>query len=53
MTVIRLLLAIFLPPIAVLITTGLSATLLLNILLTIIGVIPGMVHAVWVVAKNS
>ena len=51
MTIIRILLAIFLPPIAVLLTAGFGSALLINIILTILGIIPGMVHAVWVVAK--
>ncbi|TFE02502.1 YqaE/Pmp3 family membrane protein [Jeotgalibacillus sp. R-1-5s-1] len=41
-------LAIFLPPLAVLFT-GRFGSFLLNILLTILGYIPGLIHAVIVV----
>ncbi len=51
MNILRIILAILLPPIGVLLTTGLSLQLLLNILLTILGYIPGIVHAVWIIAK--
>lgn len=40
--------AIFLPPLAVALRTGCGAQLLLNILLTILGWIPGVIHA-WIV----
>uniref|UniRef100_A0A914XII9 Plasma membrane proteolipid 3 n=1 Tax=Plectus sambesii TaxID=2011161 RepID=A0A914XII9_9BILA len=49
--ILRLLLAILLPPLGVLSVTGCQCTqtLLINILLTIIGYIPGIIHAIWVV----
>lgn len=49
---IRIILAIFLPPIAVLMTAGLGLQFLLNILLTLLGVVPGMVHALWIVMRD-
>ena len=45
-------LAILLPPDAVLIRRGLSWDLLLNIVLTMIGYLPGQVHAVWIAFRN-
>ncbi len=53
MTLIRIILCLFLPPLAVFLTVGIKLHFWLNILLTILGVLPGMVHALWVVAKNS
>ncbi|MEM9882169.1 MAG: YqaE/Pmp3 family membrane protein [Planctomycetota bacterium] len=50
---IKVLLAIFLPPIAVLIERGIGVSLLLNILLTLIGVIPGSIHAVLVILDEA
>ena len=47
-----ILLAILLPPLGVLLTRGLSGQFLLNILLTLLGYIPGLVHAVWLVARK-
>jgi uncharacterized membrane protein YqaE (UPF0057 family) len=52
MTFIEVLFAVFLPPIAVLMRRGVSTQLLINIILTIIGWIPGVIHALWVLASN-
>lgn len=49
---IRIILAIFLPPIAVLLTAGIGVQFFLNILLTILGIVPGMVHALWIVMRD-
>ena len=53
MQLIRILLAVFLPPVGVFLTYGLSTTLLINIALTFLGWIPGVIHAVWVIAKHE
>jgi uncharacterized membrane protein YqaE (UPF0057 family) len=42
-------LALILPPLAVLIKVGLTTHLLINVILTILGFVPGQIHAVWVV----
>ncbi len=52
MDLLRILIAILLPPLGVFLQVGLSKTLLLNIILTLLGYIPGIVHAVWVIAKR-
>lgn len=43
--IISLLLAFFLPPLAVFIERGIGADLIINIILTILGWIPGIIHA--------
>ncbi|CEF65002.1 Proteolipid membrane potential modulator family-containing protein [Strongyloides ratti] len=43
-----ILLALFLPPVAVLIKDGIGLQFILNILLFIFGALPGIVHAIWV-----
>ena len=48
MKVLKILFAILFPPIAVFLERGVGTSLLINILLTIIGIIPGIVHALWV-----
>jgi uncharacterized membrane protein YqaE (UPF0057 family) len=48
---VRILLAIFLPPVAVLMTNGIGLQFLLNILLTIFFVLPGTIHALWLVLR--
>lgn len=53
MKLLRLLLAILLPPLGVYLTVGFGFTLLVNILLTILGWLPGAIHALWVITKQS
>lgn len=53
MKIIKVLLAIFLPPLAVLLERGVGMSLLINILLTLIGVIPGSIHAVLVILDDA
>ncbi|XPS87449.1 conserved uncharacterized membrane protein, UPF0057 [Desulfosarcina variabilis str. Montpellier] len=51
MDLIRILFSILLPPLGVFFQVGLGKHFWLNILLTLLGYIPGIVHAVWVIAK--
>lgn len=52
MDVIRILLAIFVPPLGVFLQVGLGLHFWLNILLTILGYIPGIIHAVYIIVKR-
>jgi uncharacterized membrane protein YqaE (UPF0057 family) len=52
MDVLRILLAILLPPLGVFLQVGIGLHFWLNILLTLLGYVPGIVHAVWVIAKK-
>lgn len=47
----RIVAAILLPPLGVFLQVGLGKHFWINVLLTILGYIPGIVHAVWVIAK--
>jgi uncharacterized membrane protein YqaE (UPF0057 family) len=47
--VLKILLAILLPPVGVFLEVGLGLHFWLNILLTVLGYIPGIIHAVWVI----
>lgn len=49
---LRIILAILLPPVGVFFQVGLGIHFWINILLTILGYIPGIVHAVWVIARD-
>lgn len=49
---LRILLAVFLPPLGVFLQVGLGGQFWLNILLTLLGYIPGIVHAVWIIARR-
>ncbi|MEM9483752.1 MAG: YqaE/Pmp3 family membrane protein [Cyanobacteria bacterium P01_F01_bin.116] len=50
---LRYLLAILLPPVGVFLTYGLSTPLVINIILTLLGWVPGSLHAVWTLAKHD
>ncbi|WP_088890285.1 YqaE/Pmp3 family membrane protein [Leptolyngbya ohadii] len=51
MKLLRYALGILVPPVGVFLTYGISSTLLINILLTVLGWIPGSIHAVWAISK--
>ncbi|WP_082803730.1 MULTISPECIES: YqaE/Pmp3 family membrane protein [unclassified Anabaena] len=52
MDLVRILCAIFFPPLGVFLQVGIGKDFWINILLTFLGYIPGIVHAVWVIAKK-
>lgn len=52
MDVIRILLAILLPPAGVFLQVGLGFHFWLNILLTLLGYVPGIIHAIWVIVTK-
>lgn len=52
MDFIRVLLSILLPPLGVFLQVGIGPQFWLNILLTLLGYIPGVVHAIWIIAKR-
>lgn len=52
MDIVRILCAILLPPLGVFLQVGLGLHFWINILLTILGYIPGIVHAVWIIARK-
>ena len=52
MDLIRIILSVILPPLGVFRQVGLGKHFWLNILLTILGYIPGVVHAVWIIARR-
>jgi uncharacterized membrane protein YqaE (UPF0057 family) len=49
---IRLVLAVLLPPLGVFTQVGFGLHFWLNILLTLLGYIPGIIHAVWIIATR-
>ncbi|WP_416672364.1 YqaE/Pmp3 family membrane protein [Egbenema bharatensis] len=50
---LKILLAILLPPVGVFLSYGVGTTLLINILLTVLGWLPGSIHAVWAITKQA
>ncbi|WP_084005407.1 YqaE/Pmp3 family membrane protein [Gilvimarinus polysaccharolyticus] len=52
MDIVRLILSILLPPVGVFLQVGLGLHFWLNILLTLCGYLPGIIHAVWIIARR-
>ncbi len=52
MDVVRVLIAILLPPLGVFLQVGIGLQFWLNILLTLLGYIPGIIHAVYIIVKR-
>ncbi|KAB5554980.1 hypothetical protein GE09DRAFT_964761, partial [Coniochaeta sp. 2T2.1] len=47
----KIILAVILPPLGVFLERGCGADLFINILLTILGYIPGIIHALYIILK--
>jgi uncharacterized membrane protein YqaE (UPF0057 family) len=52
MDLLRILIAILIPPLGVFLQVGIGLHFWLNILLTLLGYIPGVIHAIWVILKK-
>jgi uncharacterized membrane protein YqaE (UPF0057 family) len=48
---LRYILVVVLPPASVFLAYGAGTTLLISIVLTLIGWVPGIIHALWVLTK--
>jgi uncharacterized membrane protein YqaE (UPF0057 family) len=51
MDLLRIVIAILLPPLGVFLQVGIGKHFWINVLLTILGYIPGIIHAIWVINK--
>ena len=51
--VLRIVLAIFLPPVAAFLTVGIGLHFWLNLILTLLFFIPGVIHALWLVVTKA
>jgi uncharacterized membrane protein YqaE (UPF0057 family) len=51
MDLLRIIIATLLPPLGVFLQVGIGMQFWINIVLTILGYIPGIVHAIWVIVK--
>ncbi|MEW4489609.1 YqaE/Pmp3 family membrane protein [Thalassoglobus sp. JC818] len=47
--ILKIILAILLPPVGVFLEVGLGLPFVINVLLTILGYIPGIIHALYVI----
>jgi len=50
--IFKIIIAIILPPLGVFLEVGCSGAFFLNILLTILGYIPGIIHAVYIISTR-
>lgn len=53
MNILNLILAILLPPVGAFLQVGASKHFFINIILTLLGYLPGVLHAVWLVATDK
>ncbi|MBW4665475.1 MAG: YqaE/Pmp3 family membrane protein [Chroococcus sp. CMT-3BRIN-NPC107] len=53
MDILRLLAAIFLPPLGVFLQVGLGTDFWINVVLTLFGYVPGIIHAVWIILSKK
>ena len=52
MQIVKILLAIFLPPVAAFMQVGATKHFFINLLLTLCLGLPGMIHGLWLVLKK-
>lgn len=52
MDLIRIVCSILLPPLGVFLKVGLGLHFWINIILTLLGYFPGLIHALWVLVKK-
>ena len=52
MDILKILLAILLPPLGVFLEVGIGPHFWLNIVLTILGYLPGIIHAIYIIASR-
>ncbi|NII09571.1 YqaE/Pmp3 family membrane protein [Oleiagrimonas sp. C23AA] len=52
MDIIRLIFSVIIPPLGVFLQVGLGAQFWLNVLLTLLGYIPGLIHAIYVILSR-
>ena len=52
MDILRVLFSILLPPLGVFLQVGIGKHFWLNILLTLLGYFPGVIHAVYIIGKK-
>lgn len=53
MKVVKILCAIFLPPVAAFMQVGFSTQFWINIILSLLFVMPGSIHALWLVLTDQ
>lgn len=52
MDLVRIILSVIIPPVGVFLQEGLGKHFWINLILTLLGYIPGLVHAVWIITRR-
>ena len=52
MDFVRIILSLILPPVGVFLQVGFGLHFWLNILLTLLGYFPGLLHAIWIITRK-
>ncbi|QPG04385.1 YqaE/Pmp3 family membrane protein [Salinimonas marina] len=52
MDIIRIILSILLPPLGVFLQVGIGVQFWINVVLTLLGYIPGIIHAVYIIVTR-
>lgn len=52
MDIVRIIFAILIPPVGVFLQVGIGPHFWINIVLTILGYVPGIIHALYVILKK-
>ena len=53
MELLKIIIAILLPPLGVFMQVGIGKHFWINLILTLLGYLPGIIHAIWVIAKKK
>jgi len=48
----RIILSVIIPPVGVFLQVGFGLQFWLNILLTLLGYVPGLIHAIWIITQK-
>ncbi|MGL6337847.1 MAG: YqaE/Pmp3 family membrane protein [Waterburya sp.] len=49
----KIIFAIVLPPVGVFLSVGIGSAFIINVLLTLLGWLPGIIHALWVINQEA
>jgi uncharacterized membrane protein YqaE (UPF0057 family) len=50
--IIKILLSVLIPPLGVALEVGITKHFWINVILTVLGYVPGIIHAVYIIAKR-
>ena len=53
MGLLRIILLVIIPPVGVFLKIGLGLQFWINILLTLLGYVPGLIHGIWIVSRSE